>query len=448
MAAQSERRTRKSEFAEAELPLLAGVPAFEELTLNLSVRQTDDEYYGKNNTRSFKLGWRPIESLLIRGTFGTAFRAPNLRELFLVSQTGFSNVFDPCLIPADAINPILGGYDPTLDPREPEVLANCLATGVDPTFANNNGNNVLSTEISRRGSTTVGAPLLNPEESESWSAGFAWDQPFTNAFDLSIGATYYEISVDNSIVEPGAQFAVSSCYSSQSGTGASIYCDYIQRSSNPAFPRITLVDLVFLNRNNETARGVDINVAFDDTWTVFERPIDVAFDITANRNLERSTLFLDGDGNPDFNTFQGEWGFPKWSVRTGLRFDYDDYRVTWETRYLSSVNQEPDFVDDFSDIFDSQGTGFIGDTCLGPPDDELCRDYADTENYFLHNLSMFYFGDQWTFGGGIRNVFNDKPPIVDENEIQSVSNTPIGYGYDLNGRTFFVNVAVNFGGGE
>ncbi len=58
-------------FAEIELPLLAGVPAFEELTLNMSTRYTDDEYYGSDTTESFKLAWRPVESLLVRGTFGT-----------------------------------------------------------------------------------------------------------------------------------------------------------------------------------------------------------------------------------------------------------------------------------------------------------------------------------------------------------------------------------------
>ena len=74
-------------FGEIEIPLLANVPGATELTLNASARITDDEYYGTNNTKSFKLGWRPVDSLLVRATYGTAFRAPNLRELFLRSQT-------------------------------------------------------------------------------------------------------------------------------------------------------------------------------------------------------------------------------------------------------------------------------------------------------------------------------------------------------------------------
>ena len=423
-------------FAEIEFPLLAGVPAFEELTLNLSTRYTDDEIYGSSNTESYKLGWRPVESLLIRGTFGTSFRAPNLRELFLQAQSGFGSVFDPCYNTDDSWDITNNVYVPAGDDREPEVLANCLANGVDPTLAYSNGFTSFSTEVA-----SGGALDLQAETSESWSAGFAWDQPFTNAFGLSLGATYYEIDVNQTIIEPGRQFIVNDCYNSL--TGNSVFCSRIQRDlSNPGNPRITLLDSGFINREAEAARGVDINLAFDDSFTLFDRPIDVTWDVTANRMLERSTLFIDDDGNPDTDTFQGEWGFPDWNLRSGLRFDYDDWRFTWETRYLGSVHQDPDGVDDFSDAT------IASDTCFGPPTDVLCRDYGDADNYFLNHVSVYYYGDRWTVGGGIRNAFDKNPPVVDGTEVLAVNNTPIGAGYDLNGRTFFLNVGINFGGGE
>ena len=422
-------------FAEVELPLLAGVKGFEELTLNMSTRYTDDEIYGSNSTESFKLGWRPVESLLIRGTFGTSFRAPNLRELYLQAQSGFGSIFDECFNDDDSWT-IGVGYNAAGDDREPQVLANCIAQGVDPTLAYSNGFQSFSTEVA-----SGGALDLNAETSESWSAGFAFEQPWTNAFDLSLSATYYEIEVNQTIIEPSGQFIVNDCLNSL--TGNSVFCSRITRDlSDPSNPRITLIDSGFINREAEKARGVDVNVAFNDTFTVFERPIDLTWDITANRQLERSTLFLDDNGNADIDTFQGEWGFPDWSLRSGLRFDYDDWRFTWETRYLSSVNQDPDGVDAFS-------SGFIAsDTCFGPPDDVLCRDYGETDNYFINHVSVYYYGDKWTLGGGIRNVFDKNPPIVDGTEVLALNNTPIGYGYDVNGRTFFLNVGVNFGGGE
>ncbi len=423
-------------FAEVELPLLAGVPGFEELTVNFSTRYTDDEIYGSGNTESIKLGWRPVESLLVRATFGTSFRAPNLRELFLQAQSGFGSIFDPCFIPDAALDPLSGGYNPALDDREAHVLANCLANGVDPMLANNNGFNVFSTEVA-----SGGALDLNAEESDSWSAGFAWDQPFTNAFGLALSATYYEIEVNNTIIEPSGQFIVNDCYNSL--TGNSVFCSRIARDlSDPTLPAIDIIDSGFINREAEAARGVDINLTFDDSFTIFDRPIDVTWDVTANRMLERSTLFIDDDGNQDVDTYQGEWGFPDWNVRSGLRLDYDNWRFTWETRYLASVHQDVDGVDAFSSAYSAS------DTCLGPPTDVLCRDYGETDNYFLNNISVYYYGDRWTVGGGIRNAFDKNPPVVDGTEVQAVNNTPIGYGYDIQGRTIFLNVGINFGGGE
>ena len=51
-----------------------------------------------------------------------------------------------------------------------------------------------------------------------------------------------------------------------------------------------------------------------------------------------------------------------------------------------------------------------------------------------------------TFGGGVRNVFNTEPPLVDGSEVLAVNNVPIGVGYDLNGRVYFFNIQANFGG--
>ncbi|MDJ0760127.1 MAG: TonB-dependent receptor [Woeseiaceae bacterium] len=425
-------------FAEVELPLLAGVQAAEELSLNMSARYTDDEYYGGNWTESFKLGWRPVDYLLIRATSGTSYRAPNLRELFLLNQTGFVTTFDPCFIPDAAINDLTGGYDAAADDRDAIVLQNCVANGVDPTLANNNGFNSYSVESAEGGSLT-----LDAEESESWSAGFAWDLPNVNAFDLSVSATYYEIKVINTIIEPSNAFIVNDCYNNTSGT--SPFCSRITRDlSDPTQPFMTFIDQGFLNRDQEKARGVDVNLSFGDTFTIAERPIDFALDVRANRLLERSTLFAGAAGSPDdVDAFQGEPGFATWRGRINMRFDYDDYRVSWETRYQGSVEQDIEGIDPF----DEAVTGG-SDACAGPPDDVLCRDIGFIENYFLHNISAYYFGDRWTIGGGIRNVFDENPPFVDGTEIQAVNNTPIGYGYDLNGRTYFLNVSTSFGGGE
>jgi len=424
-------------FAEIELPLLAGTPVFEELTLNLSTRYTDDEIYGGAWTKSYKLGWRPIDSLLVRGTFGTSFRAPNLRELFLVNQTGFNNsFFDPCYVPLSAIDDATDLYDPALDERDPVVLANCLANGVDPTLANLNGITSYPTEIRFGGSLNLLA-----EESESWTAGLVYEFPFSG-FDLTVGGSYYEIEINNSIIEPSENFIVGDCYGS--ATGNSAFCERITRDfTDPTDPRITLIDSGFINRDSETARGVDLNLLYTDTMTIRERPIDITLDMRANRQLERSTLFVNNAGVEDFNEFQGSFGFPPWKGRAIFAFDYDDWRLLWEINYLGSVEQRSEFIDEFDDAI----TG-IADTCFGPPDDVLCRDIGFAKNYMRHGVSLYHRGDVWILGAGIRNLFGEKPPFVNSDEVQAINNSPIGYGYDLQGRTFFINAAYNFGAEE
>ena len=421
-------------FGEVEIPLLADLPAAKQLTVNLSTRYTKDEFYGSATTYSYKLGYRPVDSLLIRATLGTSYRAPNLRENFLQDQTGFNNYFDPCAIPEAALDG-LGGYDPTQDTRDPAVLENCLRTGVDPTALNNNGFNTYSVEIA-----TGGTQDLFEEESESWSAGFAWDQPFIDAFDLTIGATYYEIEIENAIIEPTGQFIINDCYSRP--TLDSPFCDRLTRDADGFLNRI---EAGFINRDNETARGIDINVAYDQEFSLFERPVALGVDLGVNRSLEASETFLDDDGAPTFDDDLGEFGLPEWRGRLGLRADVEKFRLTWSVNYLGSVEQDADTIDEFGNVFDGGG-----DTCLGPDEGDFnCRDVGFADDYFLHSMSVYYYGDVWTFGGGMRNVFDTAPPLVDPDEgleVLSVNNVPLGYGYDLNGRTYFLNIAASFGG--
>ena len=428
-------RDVKEIFAEIEIPVLANLPLATELNVNLSGRITDDEYYGTNTTESVKIGWRPVEPLLIRGTWGTAFRAPNLRDLFLAGSTGFTNVADPCYIPEQAIDNLTGAYIPENDQRDPQVLANCLATGVDPTLANNGGFNSFSVEVQQGGSLE-----LDPEESESWTAGFAYEQDFSNNFDLSIGMTYYEIDITNTVIAPSPGFIVGDCYGDEAGTGASVFCGRIVRDfSDPTNPQIVFMDLGFINRDKETARGVDYNIFFRDTIDL-GAPVEFSANLTASKLIERSTQFTNPDGSVDFETFQGEWGFPEWQAQLALRFTWNRWTATWETRFLQSVKQDPEGVDPFDSVFGGS------DTCFGPPSDVLCRDFAEADDYFRHSTSLFYDADNWTLGLGVRNVFDQEPPFVDGTEVTSYSNTPIGYGYDLQGRTFFLDAVYRIGG--
>ena len=423
-------KTTQEAFGEVELPLLIGQTP---LSLNLSGRWTDDEFYGGAWTGSTKVGWNPWNSLLLRATYGTSYRAPNLRELFLQDQTGFLSLFDPCLIPDAAIDPLSGGYNPELDQREPYLLRNCRANGVDPTIASNNGNNVYSVEVAAGGVLD-----LDEETSESMSLGFAWEQPLTNLFDLQVSGYYYKIDIENTIIEPSAGYIIFDCYYSETGTSS--FCDRIQRESDPTQPLMNYINRGFINRDNQTVRGVDFNVNLQTTLTLFDRPVDVEFDTLAHRQIEYTTLFVNDQGESDFNARHREWYFPEFKAQMRMTVDYDRWRLTWQSRMHGRVEEEVSTVDEWSDIDGASST------CLGPPDDVLCRDVSTVGNYWLHHLSGRYRGDTWGVVLGARNLFDEPPPQVDSSEITNTNNVPLGAGYDYLGRIYFLGLTVQLGG--
>ena len=430
-----DRRTQEV-FGEVEAPLLGNLTAVEDLTVNLSARLTDDEYYGSAWTGAAKIGWRPIDSLLIRSTWGTSYRAPNLRELFLQPQTGFASVFDPCLIPDAAIDPISGGYNPALDRREDYVLANCRAHGVDPTVASNNGLNFYFVEAGAGGTLD-----LEEETSKSWSFGFAFEQPFTNLFSMTVGMSYYEVEIDDTIIEPVRQFIVNSCYATESPVA--FFCDRIRRLDDPEAPLIDYLDRGFVNRDNETVRGVDVNISLDTTVTLLERAVDLSFETNLHRLIERTEIFVNDNGEVDIDTDHRDWFFPEHDGDMALRLAYGRWSVNWSARYIGDQDDDPDGVEEFDDISGNSST------CLGPPDDVLCRDVDYAGDYWLHRASVGYAGDSWDIRVGARNVFDTPPPKVDWSEAFgfTVNNTVIGGTYDIRGRYLFLVAEYTFGDG-
>lgn len=432
-------KTTKEFFAEIELPLFAGNPGMEELTTNLSARYTKDEFYSGAWTYSAKLAYRPIDSLLIRGTVGTSYRAPNLRENFMLGQTGFRTLYDPCVVPEGALT--INGYDPTLDDREPQILANCIAQGIDPTTLGQ----LTSTQSSSNYSVEVagaGRQNLDEEKSESWTAGFAFEQPWADAFDLTIGATYYEIEITDEIIRLHSQYSINDCYGDLQGDSA--FCTNITREMLPGFGSglIEFMDEAFLNQDAKKTRGIDWNLSIDWPTQIFGRALDVGWDVVANRKLEFTEIFVNPfNGIVDEEEYTGEFGFPEWTAFSSLQFEMGKWRLVWSTRYIDGVEQDPLGIDAPGNVVD--GTA---DTCLGPTEGDVnCRDVGFADHYFRHDASVYFRGDVWTFGVGVRNLQGTAPPQVDSEEVGYVyNNTVMGRGYDVNGRTYFVNIAAAF----
>ena len=446
--AQGEKFVR-SAYAEIDIPLIADKPLFRQLDVNLSGRILEDEFYGGASTYSSKVGWRPFDSLLLKASYGTSFRSPNLRENFLQPQTGFLTLFDPCVVPLGATRPDLNNtdgpdvYDPTLETRDIETIQRCQNEGLDPFSLNIGGASTFSTEVA-----TTGSLDLDPEESTSFTAGFSFEQPFTDSFDLSFGATYYDIQVTNSVVTPAAQFIINDCFVNERD-GRSPFCDRISRDDEQLLDG---VNQGFINLNEDQVRGIDVNARFDKEFTVFDRNFDYRASLRANNILEVRNLFVGEDGTPTEDNSEGEFGFPDWSGSLTHRLNYDDFSFTWGTRYVGSVEQDEDFVDDFANAFgvDTTGNGIadtFSDTCGGSfIGDVNCRDVGFADDYFVHNAGISYNNEDqdWGLTLSVSNIFDRNPPRADSSEVTTVGNAVIGNGYDIEGRKFFMQLRKGF----
>lgn len=421
-------------FGEIEIPVVANKPGIYELTTNLSARWTEEQYYGAAWTYSGKIGYRPVEWLQASGTIGTSFRAPNVREQFLKPQTGFLTLTDPCVVPEAAFD-LSTGYDASSDPRDQNTLDNCLASGIDPTtFAPNGpGNNNFSTEIVSEGNTN-----LREETSDSWTAGLTFEQPWFDDFNFSARVSYYDIEIEDSIAEPSSQFIVNDCFVIQP-TYPSSYCSRIERdSSDQSLTRVTASPI---NVNSETAKGLDINLNYDQEFTMFGRNVEIFADLDANHKIERDVVQIDENGVATTTDLLGRFGFAEWIGNLSVGAEYDDFRLTWSTRYIGDV-QQPD-SDDFSNYFDGGS-----ETCLGPDAGGVdCRDVDFADEWFSHDVALGYVGDTFNVTVGVRNVFDEEPPMVNYDEYSTNGgNVPLGAGYTpgIFGRSAFIRVGKQF----
>jgi len=198
-------------FGEVEIPLLTGKRYAENLFVSASGRWTDYDSYGDDTTYKAALNYQVNKELLIRATYGTSFRAPDLYEQFLGDFTGFnSNLNDPC-------NQF--GSNPALQPGDP-VYDNCLAalTGIGLTEAEALAYRATSSILS----VTSGASGLEAETSDSFTVGAVYTPEYA---DFSLALDYFDIQVENTISALSVGYALSQCY--QSVNFSSPFCSRV-----------------------------------------------------------------------------------------------------------------------------------------------------------------------------------------------------------------------------
>lgn len=435
------RRELKEGFAELHVPVFEDQPFAKELYIEGSGRITNESFYGTNWTYAVKGLWKPFDWFTIRGSRGTSFRAPNLREQFFRGATGFQSAFnDPCVVPAAANN--AGTYDPTGDTRTPTTLANCVAAGVDPTALGLTG--APSIEV-----LTGGTTALDPETSRTFTVGGVLDVPFAeiglgDSIRAQLSVTHFDIVVRNTVEEPSLTFLFDDCFSdSTKPFPSSAFCGRITR--DPSTGLVSLVDAGFINIGVVTSRGFDFNTLFEyDGLTVGGETLELTLDARATMLLEQTQTVID-----DFDDNLGEVGTPKWRGQATFFADWSNWRGLWRTRYIGKQDEDGGVDLDDPTTFGS------GDTCrpflgLAPAGRDLtdvgCANIDFLDDYFVHDASLTWRNDLWSVTAGLNNVFDKKPPLADSSvvNVSAAGNYPLGVGYDFFGRTFQFSIQRRF----
>ena len=103
-------------YFEFSVPLLSDRLMAQVLELSLAGRYSDYESFGDTTNYKAGLRWKPIDALMLRGSWSQGFRAPTVQDLFFPNSPAQVDLeADPC----NAVR------DPT-----PAVQANCAADGV------------------------------------------------------------------------------------------------------------------------------------------------------------------------------------------------------------------------------------------------------------------------------------------------------------------------------
>jgi outer membrane receptor protein involved in Fe transport len=319
-------------YAEFNVPLLSGVTGAQVLEASVAARYSDYDLFGGSTTGKVGLRWKPIDDLLIRGTYSEGLRAPNIFELFGGGGDSFPELDDPCN----------GGGG---------SLPGCA--NVPDTYQQANSQIRIT-----RGSN----PNLTPEDSKSFTLGAVYEPSYVDGLVVSID--YYQVELTDVITRLSAQTILNTC-----AVTGNVLCDRMVRS--PSGP-VTDINSSFLNAAKLEVEGFDLTASysFDTDYGLFKVIWDnsytdvydffaTSFDengVIGSTRIPAFTLSntLDGATNPvgDGTLEDAELSndtvvgssliLPRLKSNLTLDWAYGDWGVNYQMRYISGHEETCD----------------------------------------------------------------------------------------------------------
>ncbi len=387
-------RSRWAGTAELRMPLT------KTLTFDASGRY--DAYSVEGNsvnksTYNFSLEYRPLEQVLVRGRYGTAFKVPTLADEFQGPSGSYTGA--------------------------PDYLTCFKSYGITPA----NIGNCIYDDVSVQ-TTTAGNPALKPITATVWSFGAVWSP----VNQLQLNADYYHWGINNEVTEQNVNLILLEEYECYAGilSDTSPTCEavasQVTRDNSGALVAVATpkVNVSVENINSVVAgfkyrvrAGVVGNFELEASWTDM---IYHAFKLYAGDPLDN--LLTDPINSQEFKS----------KVNASLTWTKDDFSATL---YANRDGSTPNF------IATQVGYGAPGAGTLGA--------------WTLVNLSARYqITRQLELSASVDNLFNKMPPTDNSypgsaGDNGGIANSPTGAAYDIfdynnYGRSYFIEANYHF----
>ncbi|KRA20825.1 TonB-dependent receptor [Lysobacter sp. Root604] len=350
--------TAKEVFAEVAVPLLQGRALAESLTLNAAVRYSDYDLFGADTNYKVGLDWQMVPSLKLRATYATAFRIPNVPELFGGVSEGNLTTTDPC-----------SGW--SSQPVSSTIHQNCQASGV-PVGYTQLGNTVL---------TTVGGNAdLKPEDAKTLTVGAVWTPSFVP--DLTLTLDYYNIKIDHAIQRIDGSTKLSVCYNTPGLSHP--FCSNANFTRNPLTGEIDFLSAQPVNAASERVSGIDLGLLYQFALGGWDATVN--WDLSYLKNYDVRP-FLGADEIRYAGKITGGRGsYTQWRSFGSLTLARGPWSGSYSVQYIGSAD----------DINAERGD--IGDR-------------APSLSY--HNAQVKYaFSESLDLSVGVDNLFDKSPPFI------------------------------------
>jgi outer membrane receptor protein involved in Fe transport len=376
-------------FVEGNVPLLADLPAIQNLTLDLAYRYSDYDTGYDTDTYRFGVDWAPIDPLRIRAGYNRAVRAPSVTELFSTQSLGLWTGVDPCA---------------TDTPEYTE--AQCAKTGVP----SGRYGLVVASPAGQYNGIFGGNPDLDPEIADTLTLGMVWD--ITDNMTLSVD--YWSIEIEDTIGAVGPETTIRLCAEQD------LLCDLINRGGGGSLWLGTqeYVTATQVNLGVATWEGVDVAWAYGlegwgGTWN---------FDMIGTYMLDKTTQEI--AGNPDTITeclgiiSPVCYPSPEWRHTATATYDSNSWwALTARWRYYMEVEYDGEV-------------------------DQLIDSEMKDMNYLDLN-AVFRFMGTHDIMVGVNNVFDNDAPLMG-NTIGFTNGNAVPGFWDTLGRYWFGRVTFRF----